>query len=158
MKVHHRSRTVWYRAIQGNLPTGSVLSLLFSHHFPAGIDTEIFPPHSISRASSTKTIQKGHRIEVVKIHAYWSLKADKFDRCYLKSITRRVKVPRSHRQFLLIIDILSDALGRRSLRKWKFSMTALSRLQFNFGWVKRLTLYPFSLFASLATMKNCKYI
>jgi hypothetical protein len=63
----------------------------------AGIDTDIFSPHSIRAASSTKAVQKGDSIKAVKIHANWSLNADTFERFYLKPTHQESQKCQDHR-------------------------------------------------------------
>ncbi|KAG1265988.1 hypothetical protein G6F68_003111 [Rhizopus microsporus] len=50
----------------------------------AGIDTQVYGPHSLRSASSTKAVQLGYKIDDVKKHANWSLSADTFERFYFK--------------------------------------------------------------------------
>jgi hypothetical protein len=50
----------------------------------AGINTDIYGPHTLRSASSTKAFQLGTDIQKIKQHAHWSLEANTFERFYLK--------------------------------------------------------------------------
>lgn len=50
----------------------------------AGIDTQVYGPHSLRSASSTEAVQLGHNIDDIEKHTNWSLSADTFEQIYLK--------------------------------------------------------------------------
>ncbi|CEJ05070.1 hypothetical protein G6F70_000539 [Rhizopus microsporus] len=50
----------------------------------AGINTNIYGPHILRSASSTKAFQLGTDIQKIKQHAHWSLETNTFERLYLK--------------------------------------------------------------------------
>ena len=52
----------------------------------AGINTQLYKPHSFRSASSTKAVEQGHSITSVKEHGNWSRKADTFERYYYKPV------------------------------------------------------------------------
>jgi hypothetical protein len=55
----------------------------------AGIDTNIYKPHSFRSASSTKAVEQGASIDNVKQHANWNLNSGTFEKYYYKPIAQQ---------------------------------------------------------------------
>ncbi|CEJ01470.1 hypothetical protein RMCBS344292_15496 [Rhizopus microsporus] len=49
-----------------------------------GVNTNIYGPHTLRSASSTKAFQLGTGIQKIKQHAHWSLEANTSEEFYLK--------------------------------------------------------------------------
>jgi hypothetical protein len=54
----------------------------------AGVDTKLYGSHSIKSTSSTKAIERGYTIEVVKEHSNWSHNMQTFERFCYKPTTK----------------------------------------------------------------------